>query len=193
MLLGIFYPVLQRWRFQQRVRDTYPPLRPAAARREEAGSVRFGRGAAFSLFLTLFFAAAIWLSLDFPGRAAFFPWAIGVPGLLMALLQLGFDLLGEVGAGSLAEDDPGLPPGVGLRRTLAIWGWIAALPVAIWLVGFSPGVFLVMFLYLKAGAHEGWRISLALSAGGFLFVLGLMDWALQMPLPAGILWSALWQ
>lgn len=192
MLLGIFYPVLQRWRFRRRVRDTYPPLLQETPGREGAGPLRFGRGAAFSLFLALFFAAAIWLSRDFPGRAALFPWAIGVPGLLMALLQLGLDLLGKEGRGSLeslAGAGPVPPPGVGLRRTLAIWGWIAALPVAAWLVGFSPGVFLVMFLYLKAGAQEGWRISLALSAGGFLFVSGLMGWALQMPLPAGLLWS----
>ncbi|MBI3126882.1 MAG: tripartite tricarboxylate transporter permease [Candidatus Tectomicrobia bacterium] len=197
MLAGILYPAFQKWRFQRRFRDSYFPRfarvseNPGATQDGRTG-LRFTPEAAFSLFLALFFATGLWMSLDFPGRAGLFPWIIGGPGFLMALVQFGLDLTGRKGRESLesmahAGAEP--TPDVSARRTLAIWGWIVGLLAGIWFLGFAFGVLLVMFLYLKAGAREGWGLSLALSGSGFLFVHGLMDWVLKMPLPEGLLWS----
>ena len=41
------------------------------------------------------------------------------------------------------------------------------------------------FLYLKFGAGERWPVTLAITAGCWLFFFGLFDYALQLPFPQG--------
>jgi hypothetical protein len=46
---------------------------------------------------------------------------------------------------------------------------------------------LVVFLYLKVQSKERWPLSIALSAGAWLFFYGLFDRLLHLPFPDGVL------
>jgi TctA family transporter len=157
----------------------------AASRR-----LRFDGATAFSLALVLLLLWALWLSRGFGMRAGLFPWAVTVPALLLAILQLGRDLTesgSEPGPGPAEAGRTRLSAAAARRRTVEIAAWILGMFGAVWLVGFAGATLLTTFLYLKLGARERWTTSLALSLAGFAFVYGLFERTLAVPFPPGVL------
>jgi hypothetical protein len=127
-------------------------------------------------------------------RAALFPWVVGLPSLLLAIFVLVQEsrrstrLVKEVDMPTI-ENEPEMDPIVERQRTIAITGWIVGFFVAIWILGFVPASAIATLLYLKLGAGERWPISLAITAVCWLFFYGLFDYALQLPFPAGEIFS----
>ena len=102
------------------------------------------------------------------------------------------DLMGKKGRSSeapLAEIGPELPPKVVNLRTAGIFGWMIAYFVAIWLLGFSIGVPLCTFIYLRIGSREKWLLSLILTGLSWAFIYGLFDRVLHVPFPQGQLFQ----
>jgi hypothetical protein len=154
--------------------------------------------ALFALFMVGIFAYVAWEAKfgfgAFEPRAALFPWVIGLPSLVLALFVLGQDALTstrkvQVTELSMIESEPEVDPIVERQRTLAIGCWIVGFFLAIWVLGFVPASAVATFLYLKFGAGERWPITLAISAGCWLFFFGLFDYALQLPFPQGALFE----
>jgi TctA family transporter len=171
-----------------------------AAAAGAAGEARPGHGlsldlpTAFSGVIVLLFAWALVQSRSFGVRAGLFPWAIGFPGLALAIVQFTRDLTGrrtrpapEPTGGSA----PDVPPDVATRRSVEIAVWIAGFWLAIWLLGFSIATLVATFLYLKVGARERWPITILLTVFGFAFVYGLFEKALGVPFPPGHLFVLL--
>jgi putative tricarboxylic transport membrane protein len=159
----------------------------AVAAVEEAGPprrVRLDGATVFGLLIVVLFAWALWESRSFGVRAGLFPWAIGIPGLALALAQVGGDRAGRR-TPPPAEPAADVPPAVAARRRVEICAWIAGFWVAIWLLGFSVATLVATFLYLKVTAGERWPISVLLSVFGFAFVYGVFVKALGVPFPAG--------
>jgi hypothetical protein len=159
---------------------------------------RVGR-LSFAGFFVLVFAYVIWearfgYGVDFP-RTTWFPLAIGIPSLGLALLALALEVRGTRGLGVRAdaiEPIPGeedIPPEVARRRTLEMMGWVLAFFLGIWLLGFSVAVPVLTFVYLKAGAREGWLPSLGLAAAAYAFFYGLFDYGLHVPFPPGLVFE----
>ena len=176
-----------------------PIVRGLKDRRTRAGSAPLPARTGFtvdgriavSMAMVLLFAWALWQSLGYGLRAGLFPWAVTVPALGLAIVQLARDLSGRrdvadrsasaTGAGVRPADPP---PDVH-RRTAEIGAWILGMFAAIWLMGFALATFVTTLLYLKVGARERWAVSIALSVGGFLFVHGLFERVLAVPFPPG--------
>jgi hypothetical protein len=118
---------------------------------------------------------------------------VGIPGILLGLVQLGRDLTGRRETRDEAEPGPDVPPEVAKRRTIEICAWIVGFWVAIWLLGFAVATLVATFLYLKVGARERWPITVVLSAFCFAFVYGLFEKALGVPFPPGqlLVWLGL--
>jgi len=148
------------------------------------------------LLLALIVAAlagyALYASLSWPFRAALFPRVIGIPLLLLALTEMSLTALGREDERQEHAVDfelsTGVEPAVAARRTLAMFGWIVGFLFAILSLGFPLAVPLFVFLYLKF-AGEKWRLALALALFSWLFIEGLFNRLLHVPMPPGWLLS----
>jgi putative tricarboxylic transport membrane protein len=172
----------------------YPWLKARSRRRREpAGAAiaparpRSRWGISFSVLIVAVLAAALWESRDFGFRAGLFPWAIGIPVLVLAAIHLVLQLAGKEKRPNSgpAESGPALAPDVVKRRTADIFGWIVGYLAAIWLLGFTLGGTLCTFLALKFGGRERWPITLALTAGVAAFVYFVFERGLKVPFPPG--------
>jgi TctA family transporter len=188
IVLGVFYPVFQRWR-EKKNKPRYKQLAETAepqAREPAAVSIWLP---IFSLSVAALFAWALWQSWAWPLRPGLFPWVVGFLGLPLAFLQLNLDVAGAVksiGRGMVKARDP---EAVRLaRETVKISAWILAYFVAIWLLGFSIAIAVMTFLYLKV-AKERWLITLVLTlfAWGSFYVLFV--YFLNVPFPEGLLFA----
>ena len=188
-LTGIFYPPIKE-RQRKKKKGKTQPAQPSATSQEERRGVRFSWEVLFSLSIVAVIAWAMWTSKDFGYRAGLFPWAIGLPTLALAVGQLGMDLLGKGSKGGMegmVEVGAELPKSLVYRRTADILSWIIGFYVAIWLFGFSLGVPLTTFLYLKIASKEKWPITLVLTIVAWAFFYGLFDYALHIPFPDPVL------
>jgi hypothetical protein len=147
----------------------------------------------FSLALVVVFGWAVWESRNWPLQARLFPWVVGVPMTLLALLQLTMDLRGveQARSGFETEFGVGMDPSAVRRRIAAIVGWMVGFYVLIMLIGFIWAVPLGIFLYLKFGSGENWPLSVGLAAAGGLAFFGLFGQVLNTPFPEGLLFSLL--
>jgi hypothetical protein len=131
----------------------------------------------FSIFLIAVAGFAIYSAHGWPFKAGFFPLAIAIPLLALALLQLSLELFGppEAADNRAAETEFSneVPPEVARRRAIAIFTWITAFILFVYFVGFPLAVPLFVFLFLKMQSNVSWRGSCALTAitWGFFYAL----------------------
>ena len=175
-MAGVLYPVLQRRRTtsqasQLGVQTAAPPD---------------WRHVLFSTLLVVLIAWALWESRSWGFRARLFPWAIGFPAFVMALLQFSMDLRGAINTYTSTRHVPieSETPLV-VRRTIVISSWILGFFVVIWFLGFPIAVPLCILLYLKAGAGERWPISILLTLLASVAFYSLFVYTLHVPFPEG--------
>ena len=190
-LVGIFYPFVKKKiqkRDRQAVKEVLAPV-PVIEEKTAEWSVK---AILFSGFLVLIIAWALWESRNFGYRAGLFPWVIGTPCLILAIVQLAMDCLGKtrvstVGVGEDAGAE--LPPAIVHSRTASILGWIFGYYVALWLLGFTLAVPILLFLHVKFGGREKWPITIILTLVSWAFFYGLFEWFLSIPFPEGLLFT----
>ncbi len=190
-LIGIVYPIIKSKR-EERGKSASETQAEAAVERARHRGVRFGSAALFTAVVAILLALALFQSRNFGHRAGLFPWAIGIPTLLLALVQLGKDTLGrEKPKGALAawEVAVAVSPEVARQRTVSILTWTMGFFIAIWLLGFSYSIPVAMLLYLKLAGKEKWPLTIAVTFFTWLFVYGLFERVLSIPFPEGLLVS----
>jgi len=142
----------------------------------------------------------VWEARDWPERTRFFPWAIGIPVLALAVCQLFLNLWRafrppvkpEANAIHGEPDDAKTPEmAVDARtlrqRTLTISVWAVVFALGLWLFGFKVGGLFLSLVFLRFQAHESWRMSVLYAVGIYLFFFAGLEMALAFPLPAGAL------
>jgi TctA family transporter len=190
-LIGIVYPIIKNKR-EERKKLASETQAQAEIERPRHDGARFGSAAVFTVVVAILLAVALFQSRNFGYRAGLFPWAIGIPTLLLALVQLGKDTLGrEKAKGALAawEVAIAVPPEVARRRTVSILIWTMGFFIAIWLLGFSYSIPVAMLLYLKLAGKEKWPMTIAVTFFTWLFVYALFERTLSIPFPEGLLVS----
>jgi putative tricarboxylic transport membrane protein len=182
-LFGIFYPVFK----SRRERLAANAAGSAPVETAHGRGIHFSRAALFTLIIATTIAVALFQSRNFGFRAGLFPWVIGIPTLLLALVQLTKDI--TLHKKERVDDHEAIPPAVVRRRTFSIIGWTLGCFLAIWLLGFSYAVPLFIFLYLKLEGREGWLMTIAVTFFSWLFFYALFERMLNVPFPDPLLLS----
>jgi TctA family transporter len=188
-LLGIIYPIIKKKR-EERAKLASMPEAEAPVEKTKRAGLRFNSAVLFTTFVAVVLALALLQSRNFGFRAGLFPWAIGIPTLLLTLVQLVKDIVGHEkpkAAGADWEVAVSVSPEVSRRRTISILLWTVGFFLAIWLLGFSNSILISMILYLKIAGKEKWPMTIAVSFCTWLFVYGLFERTLSIPFPDGLL------
>jgi hypothetical protein len=82
-----------------------------------------------------------------------------------------------------------IDPAVVKWRTLAIFTWVVGFFLMILMLGFPVAVPLFVFLYMRWAGGERWTLSLSLTLFSWIFIEGLFDRLLHIPMPQGWLLS----
>lgn len=150
----------------------------------------------FSLSAILFFAYFIYEAREWRLQARLYPWAIGIPMLVLALLHFFLELVGVSDRKASSGDAPvdfrftqSMDSTVARARTITILSWILGFLVAIWLLGFALAIPALAFGYLKLQSREGWGISIGLTGVVWLLFWGLFERLLRLPFPEGQLFT----
>jgi hypothetical protein len=140
--------------------------------------VRINRAALFSLALAAIAAYAVYTALKWPPKAALFPLTMGIPLLVLGVVQTLIDL---------RDAPPQEPAAVARRRTFVVFAWMASFIALVLLVGFPIAVPLFVFSYLAMQSREGWALSIGLAAAAWGFFHLVFERLLHFPFEAGLL------
>ena len=142
----------------------------------------------FTLCIAVIAAGMVYTSRDWPLGTGLFPRFVGVPVLVMSLIQLIMDAYRS--REDIRRPDSGKPatcrwtgpcPAAEVAaRGLAFAGWLLGMFFGILLLGFFITVPLFTLLYLKYQAKEGWAVTLWLTAGMLVFFVGVFDQILHI-------------
>ena len=133
----------------------------------------------FSFLVLVFFCYLVWEAGEWRLQARLYPWAIGIPMILLAIINIVQELRGPKEEGESASSNAPadfqltqtVDWAVAARRTANILTWIVGFMAGIWLIGFSITVAGMTFGYLKIQSKEGWPMSLILTACGVAHLL----------------------
>ena len=199
ILFGLFYPRIKKRRERKKKAVSVSMEQSLTEKPETAAPapaaplrLRVGREALFTLSIVLLTAWALWESRNFDFHSGLFPWTIGISLFVLAMIQLGVDLLGKklgASAAGSAQARSEVPKRLARLRTARICAWNFGYCLGVWLFGFSLAIPLITFLYLKADAREKWWISIVLTFAAWAFFYALFDRFLHVPFPTGKLFS----
>lgn len=152
--------------------------------------------ALFSFCALVFFCVFVYLAQEWRMQARLYPWAIGIPMVILAIAQVILDLKGV----KAKQSDDGAPPTpmdfqftkdidpvTAKKRAVIMFGWLLGFFALIWLLGFAIGIPLMMFTYLKFQGGESWALSITLTVIAWLFFYGLFVKLLTLPFPDGLI------
>jgi putative tricarboxylic transport membrane protein len=152
--------------------------------------------ALFSFCALIFFCVFVYEAQDWRLQARLYPWAIGIPMLILAIVQVIMDLKG-VKAKESADATPmdfqftkEIDPATAKKRAITMFAWLLGFFFAIWLLGFPIAIGLMMFTYLKFQGGESWVMSVTLTVIACVFFYGLFVRLLHLPFPEG--WLITW-
>jgi hypothetical protein len=146
--------------------------------------------AIFSFCALIFFIIFVYQAQDWRMQARLYPYAIGIPMIILAIIQVILDLKGVVRKQTDAapvdfQFSQNIDPVLAKKRTINIFAWILGFFVGIYLLGFPITIPLLVFTYLKIQSGEKWLLSIILTAGAWLVFYGLFVKLLVLPFPDG--------
>jgi len=150
-----------------------------------------------SLFFTVVFGTAVLTAAQWFGPTRLFPWAIGIPALVLAVFQLCLDARDSMKGRDQDKKpaprildiavDEDIPADVARRGTAIALAWIGFFLLSIWLVGFLIATPVFVFLYLRYRAAARTRVAAAICGLTLLFVWGLFDQIMHTSWPEPML------
>jgi len=168
--------------------------------------MKFNDRTFFTLGIFLIVLVFVVVAVNYQPKARLVPLAIGIPTLLLALFQLLIDMVPAVGrrfrfltdydlfsAGEqqTAEDSEGEEERrrrAVHRRELEFSVWLSLLMALVYFMGFLAAIPLFLLLFLKLHSGEGWPMTLAITAGTWLFVYVVFILVMDAPLHDGVVW-----
>lgn len=148
----------------------------------------------FTLALTVVLIAFVAVSTTFNSQARMMPLIIGIPVMLLALVQLFLEVreaMQRKDEAHQAAQVPAKPAAQGHRHTLVIYTWLVAMFAALYLFGFVATTFFYPLLYMRFVGHRSWRLSTSISLGAFAFVYVALVAGFQVDLYDGVVVLAL--
>ncbi len=128
-------------------------------------------------------------------QARLYPWAIGIPMVILALVQVILDLRGYK-AKETSDAAPvdfqftqTIEPALARKRAITMFSWLLGFFLVVWLLGFEYGIPLMVFSYLKLQSNESWVLSIILTVLAFVFFWLLFVKLLTLPFPQGLIFT----
>ena len=154
----------------------------------------FRPGMLFTLGVMVVAAYAVYASRDWSLGTGLFPWFVGIPVLVLAVIQMILDTYQSFQPAKAEQTDTGdlqvdmsMGMGVVTRRASGYFGWLLGLFFGIIIFGFFISIPLFTLLYLRFQAKEGWLLSSGFSLGAFLFCVSLFHNILHVHWPKPLL------
>jgi Tripartite tricarboxylate transporter TctB family len=147
--------------------------------------------AIFSICALIFFIVWVYVAQEWRLQARLYPWAIGFPMVIFAVIQVILDLRGfkpketPDGAPVDFQFTKDIDPALAKKRAIIMFSWFFGFLLGIWLVGFPISIVVMMFTYLKIQSRESWVTSIGLTAIAFVFFWMLFVKLLTLPFPEG--------
>jgi putative tricarboxylic transport membrane protein len=154
--------------------------------------VKIRPAAIFSFCALIFFCVFVYMAQEWRLQARLYPWAIGVPMLILAIVQVILDLKGfktKESSSATPMDfqfTKDVDPTTARKRAIIMFAWLIGFFLLIWLVGFAIGIAVMMFTYLKFQGRESWKLSILLTVIAWLCFWGLFVRLLHLPFPEGL-------
>ena len=173
--------------------------------------------APMTLLMLAIFTAMVGVASTYPPAARFMPFTVGIPAIVLCLLQLALDLYrnrhpeGEDTGDTLKQAENQVARIAGrrvqfdmpsenalfsdtdfderekVRREIVVWGYFLALIACILLVGFRIAVPIFLIAFLRFQAGATWRSALLYGGLGALAMFVLFEKVLKVSLHAGFL------
>jgi len=153
----------------------------------------------FSFIVLIFFCVFVYEAKDWRMQARLYPFVIGIPMLIFAIVQFVVDLKGIKSEPSSSDGAPmdfqfqqtDVSPEDVRKRTITMFAWMFGFFALIWLVGYVIAIPLMVFGYLKVQSSESWRLSITLTVIAFVCFYVLFVRLLNLPFPDGALQTML--
>jgi tripartite tricarboxylate transporter TctB family protein len=151
--------------------------------------------AIFSFVFLIFFLVFAYEAKDWRLQAKLYPWVIGIPMVILAFVQVIFDLKGferkqeDATPVDFQFAQTTVEPTVARRRAINMFTWFFGFFFGIWLIGFSLTIPLMVFGYMYIQSKEKLWLSLTLTAIAWLCFYGLFVRLLTLPFPDGIIFT----
>jgi hypothetical protein len=158
---------------------------------DKGANLKIRPAAIFSFCALIFFIVFVYQAQEWRLQARLYPYAIGIPMIILAIIQVVLDLRGvqRKQASDAAPVDfqftQNVDPEVARKRTINIFAWILGFFVGIYLLGFPITIPLMVFTYLKFQSSEKWVLSIILTLAAWLVFYGLFVKLLVLPFPDG--------
>lgn len=161
----------------------------------------------FSTWLTVgmlvIFSTMVGLAFTYPTGARFMPLVIGIPGIVLCLVQLVSDYLQARGSSVVGHFHskpqagvPAAPEGEGqefgshtVRNELTMWAYLVGYIASILLFGFLISIPIMVALYLHFEAKAGRLVSIILGLACVTIIYLLFEYVLRFKLHTGFVTS----
>ena len=149
--------------------------------------------AIFSFLFLVFFIVFAYVAKDWRLQARLYPWVIGIPMVILALVQVILDLKGverkqqDAAPVDFQFAQATVEPAVAKRRAITMFAWFFGFFFGIWLLGFSLTIPLMVFGYMYIQSKEKLWLTLTLTAIAWLFFWSLFVKLLTLPFPDGVI------
>ncbi len=139
---------------------------------------------ALTFIMLAIFTSMVVISFDYPSKARFMPLVVGLPGIVLCLIQLAVDLfrspstdntatsLGQsIAAASAPESQHEELPEFGphtARQEVIMWSYFISFIAGVILFGFYISVPIMLLTFLRRQGEASWKLALALAIAATL-------------------------
>lgn len=135
-----------------------------------------GRIITTSVMLAIFAGMSL-MAVGYPEKARFLPLLVGVPGTLMCLTQLVFDVRSAL-QGRTAEDTA--EAALEHPREVKMFFWLALFFIGIMSFGFLYAAPVLVLAFLRFGEKEPWKTAILGGLGAWVILYGVFTWVLEL-------------
>lgn len=138
---------------------------------------------ALTVIMLAIFTSMVAISFDYPAKARFMPLVVGLPGIVLCLIQLAIDLfrspaadtgtsVGQsIAAASAPESQHEELPEFGphtARQEVIMWSYFVSFIAGVILFGFYISVPIMLLTFLRRQGEASWKFALALAIAATL-------------------------
>ena len=149
--------------------------------------MRFRAKMLFTIAVLIMAGYAVITSRSWPLTMSLFPWVVGIPVLILGVIQLISEMRQAAGDAGPRKEDTGdlqvdldMDSSVVAAKAGTFFGWLLGFFAVTWIFGFFLSVPLYTFFYLKLEAKESWLTTIVLTLCTFVFFAGLFDQILHL-------------